>query len=81
MLDIAPPITAQLGALRDQLSQQLTRRGPEDPFVEHLRWQICCLERRMRRLDDRAQGDDLRSATPRRLRPALQGNPRGPQPG
>jgi hypothetical protein len=73
------PITAQLGALRDQLSQQLARRGPDDPFVEHLRWQIRCLERRLRHVDDRTGMLQLPSGA-RRLRPVRAESPSGPQP-
>jgi hypothetical protein len=73
------PITAQLGALRDQLSQQLARRGPDDPFVEHLRWQIRCLERRLRPVDERGGMLDLPSGR-RQPRPAPSQHPRGPQP-
>jgi hypothetical protein len=46
-----PQAPSQLDVLRAQLAQQLARRGPDDPYVEHLRWQIGCLERQLRRLD------------------------------
>jgi hypothetical protein len=42
-------IRSQIEDLREQLSQQVARHGSDDPFVEHLRWQIASLERQMRR--------------------------------
>jgi hypothetical protein len=55
-----PKVPSQLDMLRTQLAQQLACRGPDDPYVEHLRWQIACLERQLRRLDG-AQGDRERA--------------------
>lgn len=49
-------IASQIEILREQLSQQLARRGAEDPYVEHLRWQIASLERQARRQDAAADG-------------------------
>jgi hypothetical protein len=76
MNDLNPSLTAQLGAMREQLSQQLARRGPDDPFVEHLRWQIGCLERRLRHPAD---GHRFGAAHPAPAAPRL--GQRGPQPG
>jgi hypothetical protein len=56
-------IASQIADLRDQLSKQLARRGSNDPFVEHLRWQIASLERQSRH--DRAGAGTKAPASPR----------------
>jgi hypothetical protein len=58
-----PQIPTQIETLREQLAQQLARRGPDDPFVEHLRWQIAGLERQLRRLDGADGVSDRASST------------------
>jgi len=44
----------QIALLREQLARQVALRGPNDPQVEHLRWQIASLERQARWHQDAA---------------------------
>jgi hypothetical protein len=70
-------LDTQIEILRGQLSQQLARRGAQDPYVEHLRWQIASLERQARRRGTDAAGASSSSHPGRSSRdPASDSRPR-----
>jgi hypothetical protein len=41
-------MAAPIDLLREQLARRIAQRGPDDPQVEYLRWQIASLERQAR---------------------------------